>query len=176
MNQAIRGNDGGGRRLTAAGFTLIEVVIALFIIVISVALALNIMSRLTSYAGREGHTMDIAAAVAVSQNVIDMLRDRPLPPTARISRLDGYDGTARLSADRFGAEYRDYTFTLALERPVTSGGALSAVETGDFDHVGRFDRLNENPHRNLLRVEVNVYRGGVHMMRTVTYKTRDGYY
>ncbi|HNQ35105.1 MAG TPA: prepilin-type N-terminal cleavage/methylation domain-containing protein [bacterium] len=168
------------------GYTLIEVVLAVLVVAISVSATLVVMNKMVGYTAVRGYTMDKVNAVAITQYVLDEIRDRRFPPTSTMGRLDGtaFSGTIRLPNDTTGTLYAytsnssngteyNYTTTIRAYDPAASE-SRSDVTTDEYDGSSRVDSMLAQ--RSLLEIKVEVYRGNQLIMRTVTYKTRNGYY
>ena len=156
---------GGGYR---KGYTLLEVVLAMVVVVVSVASTLLIMSKLMSYTASRGTAFDIANAVTVSQIAIDRVRDQRFPPTGSYGDLANVHTSLTLS---------NVTYTYATEILASNGvGSGSASTVVDTEYDDATDTDSMYGYRNLLRVKVSVYKAGRLILETVTYKTRNGYY
>src|SRR3981081_4049272 len=60
--------NAGSRRFRASGFTLIEMMTALAIVVVLVGMTLGALSQLRSQASRRAFTTDLAADLALARN------------------------------------------------------------------------------------------------------------
>ncbi len=157
------------------GYTLIEVVLAIMVVAVSVASTLLIMSRLMSYTATSGTAFDIANAVAVSQMVVDKVRDQRFPPTGDYGDITTADNTLNGSITISGTTYQYVTKITASDPLVPE--KESEIESGTFTES--YDSASGDSmlaFRNLLKVRVWVYKGGRLILQTVTYKTRNGYY
>jgi prepilin-type N-terminal cleavage/methylation domain-containing protein len=159
--------EGGCKR----GFTLIEVVLAVVVLTVAVAATLVIMSKMMGYTVGKGQAVDISNAVTISQMVIDGIRDQRFPPTG------GTYGTLATTSRNWtisGTTYTDSTVIEAFDGG--SGTSQIGTLTGTTEYYDSTNGDSMLGYRNLLKVTVTVSRAGRPIFKTVTYKTRNGYY
>lgn len=153
------------------GFTLIEVVLAVVVIAIAVSATLVIMAKMMGYTINRGQAVDISNAVTVSQIAIDNVRDQKFPPTGTSGDLSGTSGVDIPIA----ISGITYTYKTEIVASDGIGGTTSINPTTEYTNViPNVDSMSGN--RNLLKVTVTVSKNGRQILKTVTYKTRNGYY
>lgn len=134
------------------GFTLLEAVIAMAIIAVSVASSLVIMGKLASMTATKGDIMGLLTASAVAQYTVDEVRDINFPPIKTM----------------------DKDFSDVIKRDYPSDPEYQYT-TYFSDNAG-YDIINKSDNGiiNLIKTAVTVYRNGKPLMRTYTYKVRNG--
>jgi len=156
-----------------SGYTLMEVVLAVMVVAIAVSATLLIMSKLMSYTGHKGDAIVLSTAVAVSQYALDDIRDVPFPPFGNANPPD------LSTSDYNGTNYIDYPinpeykFTRKITAADAAGNEIN-FPAGTYYDATYGDSMAG--YRNLLRVTVSVYKNNRLYLKTVTYKTRNGYY
>ena len=152
------------------GFTLIEVVLAVVVIAVAVSATLVVMAKMMSYTANRGQAVDISNAVTISQTAIDNVRDERFPPTGTGGDLSGTPDTS-ITISNITYTYR--TNILASENPGTGSESTIADTEYKKDTTQTDSMLG---YRNLLKITVTVFKAGRTILKTVTYKTRNGYY
>ena len=154
------------------GFTLLEAVIAMAIIAVSVASSLVIMGKLVSMTAKEGDIMRIMAASAVAQYTVDEVRDINFPPLKTMETLTYTGGDP--------AEPYPIDTTYQFRRRITAsnydGATWQEITIPESNYENGNDDFSGHPEWNLLKVAVTVYKNGKPLMRTYTYKVRNGQY
>ena len=151
------------------GFTLIEVVLAIVVITIAVSATLVIMSKMMGYTINRGQAFDISNAITVSQIAVDRVRDERFPPTWTSGDLSS---TGDVDITISGI---NYTYNTEIVASDGSGTTTPINFSGtEYDNTSNTDSMFG--YRNLLKVTVTVYKNGRQLLKTVTYKTRNGYY
>jgi len=136
------------------GFTLLEAVISMAIIAVSVASSLVIMGKLASMTATKGDIMGLLTASAVAQYTVDEVRDINFPPLKTMDK--DFDSSKYVNVDySINPEYQ-YTITF-------NGGNPYNISTKSDTGI-----------INLIKTAVTVYRNGKPLMRTYTYKVRNG--
>ncbi|MFH2068666.1 MAG: prepilin-type N-terminal cleavage/methylation domain-containing protein [Candidatus Omnitrophota bacterium] len=144
------------------GFTLIEVVLAVVVVAIAVSATLVVLSKMMGYTVNRGRAVDISNAVTISQMAIDQVRDQKFPPT-------GSSGTLGTISDS-SITISSVTYTYSTDIVAFDGNPILAAEYN-------IPNVDEMPgDHNLLKVTVTVSKNGRPLLKTVTYKTRNGYY
>ncbi|MDO9574570.1 MAG: type II secretion system protein [Candidatus Contubernalis sp.] len=144
------------------GFTLIEVVLAIVVITIAVSATLVVLSKMMGYTANRGQAVDISNAITVSQIAIDRVRDQWFPPTSQIGNLSEVT-----NADTIISGIH-YTYTTEIRASDNTNPAAEYPDATYGDSMLSY--------RNLLKVTVMVSKNGKQILKTVTYKTRNGYY
>jgi prepilin-type N-terminal cleavage/methylation domain-containing protein len=151
------------------GFTLIEVVLAIVVITIAVSATLVVMAKMMNYTANRGQAVDISNAVTISQMVIDRVRDQQFPPTGTSGNLSGTSDTS-ITISNITYTYKTEIVAsdnAGSDSPINTISEYPATATGSDSMLG---------YRNLLKVTVTVFKAGKAILKTVTYKTRNGYY
>lgn len=152
------------------GYTLIEVILAILVVTIAVSATLVIMSKMMGYTVNRGQAVDISNAITISQMAIDQVRDQKFPPTWTSGDLD--------STSEIGITISGINYTYKTEIVASDGsGTTTPINFPTTEYNNMSPNTDEMlGYRNLLQVTVTVYKNGRPLLKTVTYKTRNGYY
>ena len=160
FGKGTRPRQGGGCK---QGYTLIEVILAIVVVTIAVSATLVIMSKMMGYTVNRGQAVDISNAIAISQIAVDKVRDQKFPPTDEYGDLTDSNNSGDLTISGINYTYETEIIDFNVTNPTNEYGSA----TGDVISDSR---------RNLLKVTVTVFKNGRPILKTMTYKTRNGYY
>ena len=141
------------------------------VVAIAVSGTLVIMAKMMGYTMNRGQAVDISNAVTISQMAIDNVRDQWFPPTGAYGNLTNTANSGSITLSN-----TLYTYAVEIVAPDGSGGTSEInVPTIEYDGPSKTDNMSGG-YRNLLKVTVTVFKNGRLLLKTVTYKTRNGYY
>jgi len=147
---------------SARGFSLLEMVVAIFLIAIVLAFSLAVMGR---GMGVSAKSNDLTVATAITEEEMERIKNIPFPPTT-IDRQDAYVDKNIQDAEP------PYNNDFQIEVSNTSYLATDFTEIPDSDEM-TIENLNNTMLR---RIVVNVYRkrDSVKLVTFYTYIARNG--
>ena len=107
---------------------------------------------------------------------IDRVRDQRLPSTGTFNINNLATATTPTPETWISSNNVTYTYTteIVASSTPTGGTPTPLAETTDYNNATQTDSMLS--YRNLLKVTVTVSKNGKQILKTVTYKTRNGYY
>ncbi|MFH0797010.1 MAG: type II secretion system protein [Candidatus Omnitrophota bacterium] len=183
------------------GYTLIEVVISLLIVVIATTSILVVMAKLVNLTGRGGATIEISRATAIAQQILDEYKygeyedtgtkyPRNFPPVKYFpgSPFSNASGSVSYSSGPGLAPNESYAYEVVIRAPdrdAPASGLLTPIATDEYGtsitgKVSHDSLFITGPDRNIFKIMVRVYRGtiasGKPLVTVSTYRVRNGYY